>query len=317
VEVYRDLSEFKTLKNAVVTAGTFDGVHLGHQAIIKHVVDYASDSGGESVLVTFHPHPRIVLQPNCDLQLLTSIEERIALLSKTGLDHLIIIPFDKEFSRLSSLEFVRDLLVNKIGTKKLIIGYDHHFGRNREGSFAHLKEFGPVYGFEVREIPAQDVDSLKISSTQIRYALEEGDVKLAQKLLGHPYSLSGTVVEGKQLGRTIGFPTANLKVLENRKLIPKYGVYLAEVLFEIDGGVKSFFGMLNIGVKPTFGFEELTIEVNVFDFDGDLYGKQLDVVFIDRIRSEVKFNNIQELQAQLLIDKKQCLNIIHTNTSSF
>jgi riboflavin kinase/FMN adenylyltransferase len=310
VEVYRDISDFKTLKNAVVTTGTFDGVHLGHRAIIDNVVDIAKETGGESVLVTFHPHPRIVLQPNCNLQLLTSIEERIELLAKTGLDHLIVIPFDKEFSRLSSLEFVRDLLVNKVGTKKLVIGYDHHFGRNREGSFAHLKEFGPVYGFEVKEIPAQDVDSLKVSSTKVRYALEEGDAQLAEKLLGHPYSLTGEVVEGKKLGREIGFPTANIKVNETRKLIPKYGVYGVKVKYVVDHEAKYFYGMLNIGVKPTFDLKELSIEVHLFDFEGDLYGIMLEVFLLDRIREEVKFDNVIQLKEQLIIDKKQCLKLI-------
>lgn len=310
MEVYRDLSEFITLKNAVVTTGTFDGVHLGHRAIIDNVVDIAKETGGESVLVTFHPHPRIVLQPNCNLQLLTSIEERIELLAKTGLDHLIVIPFDKEFSRLSSLEFVRDLLVNKVGTKKLVIGYDHHFGRNREGSFAHLKEFGPVYGFEVKEIPAQDVDSLKVSSTKVRYALEEGDAQLAEKLLGHPYSLTGEVVEGKKLGREIGFPTANIKVNETRKLIPKYGVYAVKVKYVVDHEAKYFYGMLNIGVKPTFDLKELSIEVHLFDFEGDLYGIMLEVFLLDRIREEVKFDNVIQLKEQLIIDKKQCLKLI-------
>lgn len=310
MEVYRDISDFKTLKNAVVTTGTFDGVHLGHRAIIDNVVDIAKETGGESVLVTFHPHPRIVLQPNCNLQLLTSIEERIELLAKTGLDHLIVIPFDKEFSRLSSLEFVRDLLVNKVGTKKLVIGYDHHFGRNREGSFAHLKEFGPVYGFEVKEIPAQDVDSLKVSSTKVRYALEEGDAQLAEKLLGHPYSLTGEVVEGKKLGREIGFPTANIKVNETRKLIPKYGVYGVKVKYVVDHEAKYFYGMLNIGVKPTFDLKELSIEVHLFDFEGDLYGIMLEVFLLDRIREEVKFDNVIQLKEQLIIDKKQCLKLI-------
>jgi riboflavin kinase/FMN adenylyltransferase len=314
VEVYRDISDFKTLKNAVVTTGTFDGVHLGHRAIIDNVIKIAKETGGESVLVTFHPHPRIVLQPNCNLQLLTSIEERIELLAETGLDHLIVIPFDKEFSRLSSLEFVRDLLVNKVGTKKLIIGYDHHFGRNREGSFAHLKEFGPVYGFEVKEIPAQDVDSLKVSSTKVRYALEEGDAQLAAKLLGHPYSLSGEVVEGKKLGREIGFPTANIKVNESRKLIPKYGVYAVKIKYVVDHETKYFYGMLNIGVKPTFDLKEFSIEVHIFDFDEDLYGMVLEIFLLDRIREEVKFDDVIQLKKQLIIDKEQCLKLIQQHS---
>ncbi|NDH78594.1 MAG: riboflavin biosynthesis protein RibF, partial [Flavobacteriia bacterium] len=210
MKVYQSLAEFNPLDCAVATTGTFDGVHLGHKKILGQLVQMAHKVGGESVLLTFSPHPRLVLQPDTELKLLTSLEEKIGLLEQTGLDHVIIHPFTKEFSRTPSLEFVREILVNQIGVKQLVIGYDHHFGRNREGSFDHLKEFGPIYGFEVEEIPALDIDAVNISSTKIRSALTEGDVELAATYLGHPYIIGGEVIKGDQIGRTIGFPTANL-----------------------------------------------------------------------------------------------------------
>lgn len=300
----------------MVTTGTFDGVHVGHQTIIKDVVDYANEVGGESVLVTFFPHPRVVLQPESDLQLLTSIDERIQLLKTTGLDHLIIIPFDKEFSRTSSLSFVRDILVNCIGTKKLIIGYDHHFGRNREGSFEHLKEFGPVYGFDVKEIPAQDVDNMKVSSTQIRKALLTGDPKRAKILLGYPYFFTGEVVQGKQLGRLLGYPTANIKWEEERKLIPRHGVYLGKLYFT-DNDISPKFGMLNIGLKPTVGGKTISIEVHLFDFEEDIYNKNVRLELLDKIRNEESFEGLEALKKQIDKDKVVCQKLISQYYSSY
>jgi riboflavin kinase/FMN adenylyltransferase len=315
VKIYRSLDEFKTLPFAVVTTGTFDGVHVGHQIIIKDVVSYAKQLGGESVLVTFFPHPRVVLQPESDLQLLTSIDERIELLKHTGLDHLLIIPFNKEFSRTSSLSFVRDILVNKIGTKKLIIGYDHHFGRNREGSFEHLLEFGPVYGFEVKEIAAQDVDNMKVSSTQIRKALLEGNTQKASTLLGYPYFFNGTVVEGKQIGRQLGYPTANIFWDEKRKLIPKHGVYLGRLFFK-DNPAQFKYGMLNIGMKPTVGGTNLSIEIHLFDFEKDIYNKEVKLELLDKIRDEYSFEGLEALKNQIDKDKETCLKLISQYYSS-
>jgi riboflavin kinase/FMN adenylyltransferase len=307
LKVYHSLEEFKKLDNAIVTTGTFDGVHIGHKAILNSLVEFAKKEQGESVLITFFPHPRMVLQKDLSIKLLNTVSEKIALLNKTGIDHLLVFPFTKEFSRMSSVDFVRDILVNKIGTKKLVIGYDHQFGRNREGSFEHLKEYGPVYGFEVEEISVQDVDSVSVSSTKIRKSLlKYGDVKTANKYLGDYYHLSGTVVSGKRLGTKIGFPTANICIDEDYKLIPKDGVYLVTV--EIDK--HKYNGMLNIGKRPTVDGYNRTIEVNIFDFDNVIYNHEIKLCFIDRIRDEQKFDSVESLQTQLGIDKQNALIII-------
>lgn len=307
MKVYHSLEEFKKLDNAIVTTGTFDGVHIGHKAILKRLVEFAKKEEGESVLITFFPHPRMVLQKDLSIKLLNTVSEKISLLSKTGIDHLLVFPFTKEFSRMSSVDFVRDILVNKIGTKKLVIGYDHQFGRNREGSFEHLVEFGPVYGFDVEEIVAQDIDDISVSSTKIRTALlDNGDVKTANKYLGNFYHLSGNVVSGKRLGTKIGFPTANVKIEEDYKLIPKDGVYA--VTIEIDK--QQYKGMLNIGKKPTVDGKTRTIEVNIFDFDSEIYNHEIKLCFIDRLRDEQKFDNIEKLKTQLETDKQNALRIL-------
>lgn len=307
MKVYRGFSKYSPVKNAVVTTGTFDGVHVGHKTIIKNLKKVATDFDGETVLVTFHPHPRLVLEEDCDLKLLSTIDERIELLEKEGVDHLIIIPFDKEFSRMSSMEFVREILVKQIGTQKLVIGYDHHFGRNREGSFSHLLEFGPLYGFEVEEIPAFDVNHVNVSSTKIREALELGDIVTATKFLGQPYKVSGEVVKGEQLGRLIGYPTANIKVKQAYKLIPQQGVYVVGVTI----GKEHLFGMLNVGVRPTVSAEkEVSIEVNIFDFDQDIYGSQIEIDFIKHIRNEIQFDSVNELKLQLEQDLFLCKKIL-------
>ena len=263
MKVYHSLADFNTLDCAVATTGTFDGVHLGHKKILGQLVQTARKVGGESVLLTFSPHPRLVLQPDVELKLLTSLEEKIGLLEQTGLDHLIIHPFTKEFSRTPSLEFVREILVNQIGVKQLVIGYDHHFGRNREGSFDHLKEFGPIYGFEVEEIPALDIDAVNISSTKIRAALTEGNVELAATYLGHPYIIGGEVIKGDQIGRTIGFPTANLDINFQHKLIPADGVYAGYV--RLNG--EHHKAMANIGRRPTVGSTRRSLEIHLLDFE--------------------------------------------------
>jgi riboflavin kinase/FMN adenylyltransferase len=275
---------------------------------LKKLIETAKKNNGESVLFTFNPHPRMVLQPDLDLNLINSLEEKAELLKECGLDHLIIHPFTKEFSRTSSMEFVRNILVKNIGVKKLVIGYDHHFGRNREGSFEHLKEFGPVYGFDVDEIPAQDINDIKVSSTKIRKALLEGAIETANEYLTRPYRFTGFVVKGDQLGRQIGFPTANLNLDDSKKLIPKNGVYA--VLVRIDGSDKQHQAMCNIGIRPTVSGKTKTIEINMFDFNLDIYGTKLTVFFKQRIRDEQKFESVEKLKAQLILDEAKCRSIL-------
>ncbi|OFY94655.1 MAG: riboflavin biosynthesis protein RibF, partial [Bacteroidetes bacterium RIFCSPLOWO2_12_FULL_31_6] len=296
MNVYRHISEFSSKKNVVVTAGTFDGVHLGHKKIIEKVIQAAKKINGESVLLTFFPHPRMVLYPESnDLKLLNTIDEKIELLQQCGADHLIIHPFSVDFSRITSLDFVRDILVKKLNTKKLVIGYDHHFGKNREGSFEHLKEYGPLYGFEVEEIPAQEIQQINISSTKIRNSLLIGEIQAANQFLGYHYFLNGTVVEGSQIGRQMGFPTANIEVDEDYKLIPANVVYAVKILLE----KKIYNGMLNIGTRPTIKGSDVTIEVNIFNFNQEIYNKPIRIEFFEKIRNEIKFNELAELQQQL------------------
>jgi riboflavin kinase/FMN adenylyltransferase len=308
LKIYHHIDEFEPLEYAVATTGTFDGVHVGHRTILNKLTETAKNNKGESVLFTFHPHPRMVLQPDLDLSLINSLEEKAELLKECGLDHLIIHPFTKEFSRTSSLEFVRNILVKSIGVKKLVIGYDHHFGRNREGSFEHLKEFGPVYGFDVEEIPAQDVNEVKVSSTKIRKALLEGEIKIANDYLTRPYRLTGFVVKGDQLGRKINFPTANIKLDDEKKLIPKDGAYAVQV--RIDNGKDLKIGMCNIGYRPTVKGKTKTIEVHLLDFKEEIYGSKLTLFFADRLRNEIKFNSLEELKSQLKKDEVKCRSIL-------
>ncbi len=307
MKVYTNIEDFKDVKNPVVTAGTFDGVHLGHQKIISRLKEAAQEQNGETVLLTFYPHPRMVLFPeDNELKLLSTQQEKIELLEKYGIDHLIIYPFTKEFSRLTSVEFVRNILVNNIKTKRLIIGFNHHFGRNREGSFEHLKEYGPVYGFEVEEIPAKDIEHIEISSTKIRGALQIGNVKAAGAFLGHFYSLTGKVAEGKKLGRTLGYPTANITVEDKYKLIPADGVYAVK----IKHNDAVYEGMLNIGLNPTVEGTGRSIEVNIFDFDKNVYGQELTIYFVNRLRDEIKFNTLEQLKEQLGKDKENAAKIL-------
>ncbi len=303
VKIYHSIESFEKVKNAVVTTGTFDGVHLGHLKIINRLRKIAKAIDGETVLLTFSPHPRIVLFSDNSLKLILTKSEKIDLLRKAGIDHLIIHPFSREFSRLSSVEFVRDILVNKLATSRLVIGYDHHFGRNREGSFEHLREFGPLYGFQVEEISAQDVEEVSVSSTKIRKALESGDVKTARAYLTHDFCLSGIVVKGNHLGHKIGFPTANIKVMDSHKLIPANGVYAVRVL--VRG--KEYKGMLNIGIRPTIDDSDKTIEVHIIDFDEEIYGEDVRVFFIEWVREEQKFDSLEALKNQLIQDKIEVL----------
>ncbi|VAV83887.1 FMN adenylyltransferase / Riboflavin kinase [hydrothermal vent metagenome] len=294
---------------SVVTIGTFDGVHIGHQKIIERLVKIAKTENLQAVVLTFFPHPRMVIQKDANIKLINTIDEKSKLLEKLGVNNLVIKEFTLEFSRLTALEFVRDILVNKLQVKHIIIGYDHHFGRNRTANINDLKEFGEVYDFEITEISAQDIAEVTVSSTKIRNALLNGDIKEANTFLGYHFMLTGVVVKGKSLGKQIGFPTANLHIQENYKLIPKNGSYI--VKSDIEG--KTVFGMMNIGINPTVNGEEQSIEVHFFDFDKDIYDKKIEVQLLGRLRDEQKFNSIASLKAQLFIDKKQSLDYIQNN----
>jgi riboflavin kinase / FMN adenylyltransferase len=304
MKIYHSIRDFKPVRNAVVTIGTFDGVHVGHQKIIARLLEIAAETNGEVVLLTFFPHPRMVLFPDDnDLVLLNTLDEKIMLLRHYGVQHLLVHPFSMEFSRTSSTEFVRDILVNKIGTKKLVIGYDHHFGRNREGSFNDLLELSSLYDYEVEKIPEQDINEVAVSSTKIRKSLLSGDIKTATSFLGHEYSLAGKVVKGQQLGRTMGFPTANLEVPEKYKLIPGNGVYAVTV--DLNGSPMK--GVLSIGNRPTFDNGERSIEVHIFNFDMDIYGQNLRIYFREFLRPDLKFDSAEALRMQMLQDKDEAI----------
>ena len=300
MKTFHDISSFKTNEKTFVTIGTFDGVHFGHKEIINKLVNDAKLAGKKSVLLTFFPHPRMVLQKDAKIALINTIEERTSLLEKTGLDYLIIHPFSKAFSRLTALDFVRDLLVAQLNISKLIIGYDHHFGKNREGNIAQLTEYSHTYGFSLEEIPAQDIDDVSVSSTKIRRALAVGNLKTANRYLGTPFMLSGKVVNGKKLGGQIGFPTANIDILEDYKLIPKTGVYVVQS--EINN--KIIFGMMNIGNRPTVSGTHQTIEVHFFDYNNDLYNTFLTIELLFFLRDEHKFDAIENLILQLKKDEE-------------
>ncbi len=299
MKVFYGLDHIDKIPNAVVTSGTFDGVHVGHQKILQRLSETAKKDNGYSVLITFWPHPRMVLnQNNKDLKLLSTIDEKIELLRSFGLNYLVVIPFTTEFSKLSSFQFVNEILVNKIGTKKLVIGYDHHFGRNREGSFEYLNENSKEFGFAVEEISRQDIDDIGISSTKIRDSLLNHNISTANEFLGRAYDIRGKVVHGDSRGKEMGFPTANVEIKEDYKLIPADGVYAVEVEFY----GSEFYGMLNIGMRPTVDGKKKQMEVHIFDFDQNIYGETLIVRFIDFIRFEKKFSDIQELMDQLKTD---------------
>jgi riboflavin kinase/FMN adenylyltransferase len=304
MKIYHSLDSFEKLEYGVVTSGTFDGVHLGHQKILSRLLEISRQSGGESVVLTFWPHPRtVVSEDSQSLQLLSTVEEKIELFSRLGIHHLAIVPFTRAFSELSSDDFIQQILVDKIGTKKLVIGYDHRFGRNREGSFEFLQEHCSKYGFEVEEIPRADIENTAISSSRIRKALITGHVSEANELLGRAYTLSGTVVKGKQLGRTIGFPTANVHLHESYKLVPMNGVY---VIYATYAGTR-YKGMLNIGVRPTVDGTMRTIEAHLFDFDREIYGEDLQLELLHYLRPEQKFGGLDMLVKQINIDKENTI----------
>ena len=302
MKIYRKVSEFPALQHTILTSGTFDGVHLGHQKIIQHVVDLKKQNPkAQTVVLTYHPHPRLVLFPDQkDLKILTTLEEKAILLEDLGIDHLCVLPFTKRFASTSSENFIKKIIQQKLQTRQFVIGYDHRFGKNREGGFEYLKENENRFGFKVEEISRQDIDNNAISSTRIRKALFDGDIETANELLGYEFSITGKVVKGKQIGRTIGYPTANLKLEDKHKLIPKQGIYAVRVYHKYE----YYGGMLSIGVRPTIGRNlKQTIEVNIFDFDKDIYDKNITLQFVKYLRSEEKYNSLDELKAQLAKDK--------------
>ena len=299
MKIFHSINEFHSDKKTILTLGTFDGVHIGHRSILKKLNENTENGKFESVVLTFFPHPRIVLQGKSDLKLLNTINEKIDLLDKIGIQNLIIHPFDANFAELSAEEFVKTILVDQLHIQKIIIGYDHRFGKNRTANIDDLTAFGLKYGFEVEQLSAQEINEISISSTKIRTALEDGEINLANEYLGYAYFLSGTVVKGKQLGRTIGFPTANIELEEAYKLVPKNGVYV--VAAEIDE--KTVYGMMNIGFNPTVQGKNRTIEVHFFDFDSNIYNRHIRVAILQRIRSEEKFGSVELLTNQLKKDR--------------
>jgi len=307
MKIYQQLTDFHPPHFSVVTSGTFDGVHLGHQKILRRLQELATRKQGETVLLTYWPHPRLILQPeDKSLRLLTTLSEKVKLLEEMGVDHLIILPFTKELSQMSSEEFIRDILVDKIQTKTLVIGYDHKFGKNREGSFEYLQSHSHLFGFAIEEISRQDVDDLGVSSTKIRTALAQGDIATANKYLGRPYDLSGQVVKGQQIGRSLGFPTANIQIAEDYKLLPRDGAYAVHA--EVNS--IQYKAILNIGDRPTVDGQKKTIEAHLIDFEGDLYGQELRVYFQEFLREEKKFESLDALKNQLVVDRERAIFIL-------
>jgi riboflavin kinase/FMN adenylyltransferase len=307
LKTYHGIEEFQPVPRPVVTIGTFDGVHLGHQKIFNIMAGEAARIGGETIVITFDPHPRLVIHPDSKgLKFINTQSKKYDLISKANIDHLIILPFTKEFSNLPSGEFVRRYLVEKINTSKLIVGYDHHFGKDRQGGYGELRGLATIYGFEVIEVQAQLVDGIPVSSTKIRKALLDGDLRFANKLLGYEYSITGKVIPGNHIGKKLGFPTANIELNDKYKLVSAIGVYACRV--EWNG--RFYKGMGNIGYRPTVEISKLTIEVNIFDFDETLYGDTITIYFVDRIRDEVKFKNLAKLREQLINDRARVMDIL-------
>ena len=317
MKIYRNLDEFQPLDFAIVTIGTFDGVHVGHQKILNKLVELAKDNTGETVLLTFYPHPRLIINPDDDsLRLINDIEEKVERLALAGIDHLIITPFTRDFSNQTAEEYISNVLVNKIGCKKIVIGYDHHFGKNREGTIKDLIHNSQIFDYTVEEIPEQDIEDVAVSSTRVRESLIKGDILTANKYLGYPFELTGTVIRGDQIGREIGFPTANLHIHEAHKLIPAYGIYAVEVeIYPRSSEIKTGHyyqpepervaqGMCYIGTRPTVDGMNRKIEVNLLDFNDDLYTKTLRVKFLQFIRHDQWFESLELMQEQIKKDEK-------------
>ena len=300
MKVHHSIKEFKEKKHStILTIGTFDGVHIGHQKIIERLNQIKSKNKDRSAILTFFPHPRKILNQGNEIKWLNTMDEKIQLLDKFGLDHLIIEPFTKSFSELTALDFVNNILVDQLFIKSLVIGYDHQFGKNREGNFEQLKEYGKIYNFDIEKITAQEIEKVSVSSTKIRIAIENGDISKANKYLGYHYLLSGKIVKGQGLGRKLNFPTLNLHVQEEYKLIPKTGVYIVKTTID----QKIFFGIMNIGFRPTVNGKNKTIEVHLLDFTGDLYGENMQIEVLKRLRDEQKFSGLEELILQIKKDE--------------
>ena len=308
MKIHNQIENFNALR-PVVTIGTFDGVHLGHRKVISRLKEIAREHGGESVIFTFYPHPRLVTAPDeANLRLLTTLAEKKEQFARSGIDHLIVFPFTKEFAELTYTGFVEEVLIKKLHTHCLVVGYDHKFGKNREGGYEYLQNCAETFGFEIEKLDVLLVDNAYVSSTHIREALEEGDIALANKFLGYRFTLHGTIVEGQRVGRKLGFPTANIEASDPHKLIPGYGVYAVEA--ELEG--HKFGGMLNIGSRPTFNknADNRSIEVHIFDFSGNIYNHEISLTFAGKIRDEEKFGGVEALAEQLKKDKVKALEIL-------
>jgi riboflavin kinase/FMN adenylyltransferase len=310
LKTFHSINDYLFAAKTVLTIGTFDGVHKGHKKILERVVHYALESDCESLILTFFRHPRMVLQGQSEIRLLNTVEEKSALLKDSSIDNLVIHPFDYDFSRLTAEDFVKNVLVEKFNVQKIVIGHDHRFGRNRTANIDDLILFGKEYGFEVEQISAQEIDDIAISSTKIRIALQQGNITAANNYLGYNYFFSGTVERGKQLGRTIGFPTANISIDDEHKLIPKYGVYIVRAFFE----GKKYNGIMNIGNRPTVNGKNQTIEVHLLDFNDTIYGKKIKIEVLDFLRNESKFESIDDLKIQIQKDKEISLHFFKNHT---
>lgn len=306
MSIFTNINKLPDFRNAVLTIGTFDGVHLGHKAILQQVVARAKEVGGESILITFEPHPRKLLFPGQPLKLLTPLDQKLQLISQAGIQHIIVAPFTHEFAALSAQDYIRDFLVKRFQPSVIVIGYDHHFGHDRTGNIELLKQYEQEYGYKVVEIPAQLIDEAAVSSTKIRNAITAGHVKEAAHMLGRNYSISGTVIKGAQLGKPLGYPTANIELKETDQLIPAIGIYATHAIWN----GKRYSSMSSIGYNPTVSDEKkLHIETNIFDFDKTIYGETLDVEFAAWLRNEEKFDSLEQLKQQLHKDKENCLNL--------
>lgn len=307
MKLFHSINDFQSTKKTILTLGTFDGVHIGHKKILERITQNTENGKYESLVLTFFPHPRMVLQEKSEIRLLNTINEKTKLLEASGIENLVVHPFNESFSRLTAEEFVDTILVDKFQIQKIIIGHDHRFGRNRTANIDDLIAFGIEYGFEVEQISAQEIQDVSVSSTKIRKALNEGDMELANKYLDYDYFLNGTIVKGKQLGRTIGFPTANIHIEEDYKLIPKIGVYVVKAIVNQE----IVFGMMNIGFNPTVNGDKQTIEVHLFDFDKDIYDQNIEVSLLHYIREEQKFSSVDALKEQLNQDKTVALDFVN------
>ncbi len=307
MRIFDNLKSYSSEKESILTIGTFDGVHIGHNKILKRLIQDSKKNNLSSLVMTFFPHPRMILNKSHEIKMIDTIDEKINLIEKTGLDNLIIHPFDNNFSKIRAKEFVEEILVKKLKIKEIIIGYDHKFGKDREASVEDLKKFGKDYMFTVKEIPAQEIDSIAISSTKIRNAILNGEIEKCNKFLGRNFILTGKVVYGDGLGKKIDFPTANIEIKETYKIIPKNGVYLVKTKINSN----TYFGMMNIGIRPTVGGTNKSLEIHFFNFKDNIYGKNVSIEIIKKIRDEEKFSSIDQLKIQLKKDEQFCLKLIN------